>query len=231
MNTERQNNLYGVNRKTMTISNAHYMFIFSPQTAISFWSLPLCLSHFLPNQEISLAHSLARSLFIATEIHSTCPLIGVPLFLYLCIPLFIQNHMLMKSVIINLKYLIFRSVSASEGGWLEEQRRREGGGGRGGAAGGGGGKSYAVASALSASATFKSAPTKAQVRHCFPHLLHLKSSYELQFLNPPPKDSRPKLPLLSGFFFLGEGDVSRFGLQYRSLPLSPISKLHPQPQH
>lgn len=31
-----KNNLYGVNRKTMTISNAHYMFIFFPQTAISF---------------------------------------------------------------------------------------------------------------------------------------------------------------------------------------------------
>lgn len=34
----------------------------------------------------------------------------------------------MKSVIINLKYLIFRSASASEGGSLEE-RRWEGGGG------------------------------------------------------------------------------------------------------
>lgn len=30
----------------------------------------------------------------------------------------------MKSVIINLKYLIFRSMSASEGGWLEEQQRQ-----------------------------------------------------------------------------------------------------------
>lgn len=182
-------------------------------------------------KSLLLTRSLARSLFIATEIHSTCPLIGVPLFLYLCIPLFIQNHMLMKSVIINLKYLIFRSVSASEGGWLEEQRRREGGGGRGGAGGGGGGKSYAVASALSASATFKSAPTKAQVRHCFPHLLHLKPSYELQFLNRPPQRSKTQTTFTVWFLFLGEGDVSRFGLQYRSLPLSPISKLHPQPQH
>lgn len=34
----------------------------------------------------------------------------------------------MKSVIINLKYLIFRSVSASEGGWLweEQQQQRQG---------------------------------------------------------------------------------------------------------
>lgn len=58
--------------------------------------------------------------------HSTCPLIGILLFLYLCIPLFIRNHMLMKSVIINLKYLIFRSVSASEGGCLEEQQQQQG---------------------------------------------------------------------------------------------------------
>lgn len=35
--------------------------------------------------------------------------------------------MLMKSVIINLKYLIFRSVSATEGGCLEERQRRRGG--------------------------------------------------------------------------------------------------------
>lgn len=35
--------------------------------------------------------------------------------------------MLMKSVIINLKYLIFRSVSATEGGCLEERRWRRGG--------------------------------------------------------------------------------------------------------
>lgn len=64
--------------------------------------------------------------------------------------------MLMKSVIINLKYLIFRSVSASKGSWLEEQQQR--GQGRGGVEG-----SRAVASALSASAALKSAPTKAQV--------------------------------------------------------------------
>lgn len=39
--------------------------------------------------------------------------------------------MLMKSVIINLKYLIFRSVSASEGGCLEERQGRGNvGGGR-----------------------------------------------------------------------------------------------------
>lgn len=61
----------------------------------------------------------------------------------------------MKSVIINLKYLIFRSAFASEGGSLEEQ-----------AAGGGGveekGKSRAAASVLSASATLKPAPTQAQ---------------------------------------------------------------------
>lgn len=37
----------------------------------------------------------------------------------------------MKSVIINLKYLIFRSVSASEGGWVEEQQSGEEGGGGG----------------------------------------------------------------------------------------------------
>lgn len=56
----------------------------------------------------------------------------------------------MKSVIINLKYLIFRSASASEWGSLEE---------------GGGvedGKSRAAASVLSASATLKPAPTEAQ---------------------------------------------------------------------
>lgn len=37
--------------------------------------------------------------------------------------------MLMKSVIINLKYLIFRSMSAAEGGGMEEgeEGRREGG--------------------------------------------------------------------------------------------------------
>lgn len=113
----------------MTISNAHYMFNFFPPDCHFFLiSSPFASIIFLPNQEIP----LARSPFIATEIHSTCPLIGILLFLYLCIPLFIRNHMLMKSVIINLKYLIFRSVSASEGGWLEEQqqRRRGGGGGR-----------------------------------------------------------------------------------------------------
>lgn len=60
----------------------------------------------------------------------------------------------MKSVIINLKYLIFRSVSASEGGWLEERRRRWGGGEDG--------KSRAVESAISASAALKSAPTRAE---------------------------------------------------------------------
>lgn len=59
----------------------------------------------------------------------------------------------MKSVIINLKYLIFRSASASEGGSLEE-RQREGGMKDG--------KSRAVASVLSASATLKPALTKAQ---------------------------------------------------------------------
>lgn len=59
----------------------------------------------------------------------------------------------MKSVIINLKYLIFRSASASEGGSLEE-RQREGGMEDG--------KSRAVASVLSASATLKPALTKAQ---------------------------------------------------------------------
>lgn len=75
--------------------------------------------------------------------------------------------MLMKSVIINLKYLIFRSVSASEGGSLEEQQ------GEGIGVGGGGGglvveKSRAVASALSASAALKTAPTKAaRVSQCF----------------------------------------------------------------
>lgn len=108
----RQNNLYGVNRKTMTISNAHYMFnFFSPDCHFFLISSPLPQS-FSPQPR-----NPSRSLpFIATEIHSTCPLIGILLFLYLCIPLFIQNHMLMKSVIINLKYLIFRSVSASEGG-------------------------------------------------------------------------------------------------------------------
>lgn len=67
----------------------------------------------------------------------------------------------MKSVIINLKYLIFRSVSASEGGWLEEQQRQGGWGG-----GGGGGKSRAVASALSASAALKSGSPKAEVQQC-----------------------------------------------------------------
>lgn len=56
----------------------------------------------------------------------------------------------MKSVIINLKYLIFRSASASEGGSLEEQQRE------------GEGKSGAAASVLSASATLKPAPTQAR---------------------------------------------------------------------
>lgn len=95
----------------MTISNAHYMFnFFSPDCHFFLISSPLPQS-FSPKPR-----NPSRSLpFIATEVHSTCPLIGILLFLYLCIPLFIQNHMLMKSVIINLKYLIFRSVSASEG--------------------------------------------------------------------------------------------------------------------
>lgn len=65
----------------------------------------------------------------------------------------------MKSVIINLKYLIFRSVSASEGGWVEEQQS--------GKEGGGGWKEPAVASAISASAALKSAPTKAKAQQCF----------------------------------------------------------------
>lgn len=117
-NTEA-NNLYGVHRKTMTISNAHCMFIFFPDCHFFLISSPLPQS-FSPQPR-----NPSRSLLLSsTEIHSTCPLIGILLFLYLCIPLFIQNHMLMKSVIINLKYLIFRSVSASEGGWLEEQQRR-----------------------------------------------------------------------------------------------------------
>lgn len=63
--------------------------------------------------------------------------------------------MLMKSVIIDLKYLIFRSVSASEGGCLEEQQQQ------GEGLGWGVEKSRAVASALSASAALKPAPTKA----------------------------------------------------------------------
>lgn len=67
----------------------------------------------------------------------------------------------MKSVIINLKYLIFRSVSASEGGWLEEQQQR----GRESDGGGGGGS--AVASALSPSTALKSTPTKAEVQQWF----------------------------------------------------------------
>lgn len=60
----------------------------------------------------------------------------------------------MKSVIINLKYLIFRSASASEWGSLKEGRWWEGGVEDG--------KSRAAASVLSASATLKPAPTEAQ---------------------------------------------------------------------
>lgn len=47
------------------------------------------------------------------------------------------------------------------------------------------GASRALASALSASAALKSAPTEAEVQQCFLHQLHLKSSYELPFSNTP----------------------------------------------
>lgn len=114
---QRPNSLYGANRKNMAISNAHYMFIFSPRLPFLSDLFPFASIIFLPAKK-----SLSPVPFYH---HSTCPLIGILLFLYLCIPLFIRNHMLMKSVIINLKYLIFRSVSASEGGCLEEQRQQQ----------------------------------------------------------------------------------------------------------
>ncbi len=185
----------------MTITNAHYMFIFFPDCHFFLISPPLPQS-FSPRPR-----NPSRSLlFIATEIHSTCPLIGILLFLYLCIPLFIQNHMLMKSVIINLKYLIFRSMSASEGGWLEEQRRRGEGEREDG-------ESRAVASALSASAALKSAPTKApRGEQCFfPHRLHLKSGCEL--LSKHPKIQKLGAPTLSHFFV---GGWLQIRLQYGS---------------
>lgn len=171
-----KNNLYGVNRKTMTISNAHYMFIFFPPDCHFFLissPLPQSFSPRPRNPSCSLP-------FIATEIHSTCPLIGILLFLYLCIPLFIQNHMLMKSVIINLKYLIFRSVSASEGGWLEEQqRRRRQGVGRGGG-GGRGWKESCCSISLICIRCFKVSSNQSTSTAVFFHAgLRMKSSYEL----------------------------------------------------
>lgn len=141
-------------KKNRAISNAHYMSFFPSDWHFCPKSSRLPLS-FSP-QPWNPSH-LFR--FIITETHSTCPLTGIQFFLYLCIPLFIRNHMLMKSVIINLKYLIFRSVSASEGGWVEEQQSGE--------EGGGGWKEPAVASAISASAALKSAPTKAKAQQCF----------------------------------------------------------------
>lgn len=107
-------------KKNRAISNAHYMSFFPSDWHFCLKSsrLPLWFSP----QPRNPSH-LFR--FIITETHSTCPLTGIQFFLYLCIPLFIRNHMLMKSVIINLKYLIFRSVSASEGGWVEEQQSGE----------------------------------------------------------------------------------------------------------
>lgn len=190
--------------------------IFSPDCRFFLISSPLPQS-FSPQPR-----NPSRSLpFIATEIHSTCPLIGILLFLYLCIPLFIQNHMLMKSVIINLKYLIFRSVSASEGGWLEEQQRRGEG-----VEGKEDGKSRAVASALSASAALKSAPTKAPSIAVFFHIGSIWSPVASYFLNT--QRSTGPVHLYSFVFCRGWLQIR---LQYRSLPLSPISKLHPQPQH
>lgn len=66
--------------------------------------------------------------------------------------------MLMKSVIIDLKYLIFRSVSVSEGGWLQEQQQQQREEGREVD-----GKSRAVASALSASVALMSVLTRTDV--------------------------------------------------------------------
>lgn len=65
--------------------------------------------------------------------------------------------MLMKSVIIDLKYLIFRSVSVSEGGWLQEQQQQREEGREVD------GKSRAVASALSASVALMSVLTRTDV--------------------------------------------------------------------
>lgn len=143
----------------------------------------------------------SRSLpFIATEIHSTCPLIGILLFLYLCIPLFIQNHMLMKSVIINLKYLIFRSVSASEGGWLEEQRQ---GGGRGW-------KELCCSISLICIRPFKVSSNQSRSLAVFLlHRLHLKSSYELPFLNTQ-KDPRPGVTIPTKFWGVPPNSASFF---------------------
>lgn len=117
----------------------------------------------------------------------------------------------MKSVIINLKYLIFRSASASEWGSLEE---------------GGGvedGKSRAAASVLSASATLKPAPTEAQTVFLIflfffgggevaPFQVHLWAI-----------SSRPGAHIQ--FDFCASRFVFSIGLRH----LSPISKLHPQP--
>lgn len=181
--------------------------IFSPETAISFWSLPLCLNHFLPQPR-----NPSRSLpFIATEIHSTCPLIGILLFLYLCIPLFIRNHMLMKSVIINLKYLIFRSVSASEGGWLEEQQQRRWRRGerrRRRRVGGRGWKESCCSVSLICIRCFKVSSNQSRSTAVFfQHRLHLKS----------PKDPRPGVTTLHRpiFFF------SRFSFIIALCPLAP----------
>lgn len=117
----------------------------------------------------------------------------------------------MKSVIINLKYLIFRSASASEGGSLEE-RQREGGMEDG--------KSRAVASVLSASATLKPALTKAQTAFylfIFSRTLLFSESISELFVQD--------LVHIYSFSFC----TSRFRFSIGLCHLSPISKLHLQP--
>lgn len=112
----------------------------------------------------------------------------------------------MKSVIINLKYLIFRSVSASEGGCLEEQQRRgEGGGG-------------AVPSALSASAALKSGSTRADAQRCC--LASASSEVRL-----PATTSRPGGTTLFHFWWGGFG----FGFGIALCPLAPSLNSIPSP--
>lgn len=120
----------------------------------------------------------------------------------------------MKSVIINLKYLIFRSASASEWGSLEEGRWWEGGVEDG--------KSRAAASVLSASATLKPAPTEAQT-------VFLIFFFFFRGGVAPFQVHLWAISSRSGAHIQFDFCASRFGFSIGLRHLSPISKLHPQP--